>query len=112
MLTLWRKWIAYPIGWLVLMTILLTGVAVVSGWGGTDPAMESFGARYTARSTGDQVRMDVREEISVRLNDERGIIRDLTTTYGESRLDITDIVRSGSARAMTSRYASARPPTG
>ncbi|MGV8846339.1 DUF2207 family protein [Tessaracoccus sp.] len=91
MLTLWRKWIAYPLGWLILMVAFLAGVGFVSGLGGTDPAMESFHGRYHAQSTGDQVRVQVREEISVRLKNERGIIRDLITTYGDSHLDISGI---------------------
>lgn len=91
MLTLWRKWIAYPMGWLTLMVALLIGLGFVAGLGGTDAAMESFHGRYDAQSTGEQVRVQVREEISVRLTNERGIIRDLITTYGDSHLDISDI---------------------
>lgn len=91
MLTLWRKWIAYPIGWLVLIVALLAVLAVVSGWGGKQPEMEAFHGRYEATHADDQVRLRVEEEITVRLAQERGIIRDLVTTYGQARLDVSNI---------------------
>ncbi|MEO7588872.1 MAG: DUF2207 domain-containing protein [Arachnia sp.] len=91
MLTLWRKWIAYPLGWLVLMMAAVALLAALSGLAKTYPDMESFHGRYEAHHAGDQVRMEVEEEISVILFNERGINRDLVTRYGDSQLDISGV---------------------
>ncbi|RMB61482.1 DUF2207 domain-containing protein [Tessaracoccus antarcticus] len=91
MLTLWRKWIAYPIGWVVLMVVALALVAAVSALGKTYPDMESFHGRYEAHAEGAQVRLEVEEEISVMLVNERGIVRDLVTKYGDDFQNVTGI---------------------
>lgn len=91
MLTLWRKWIAYPMGWVVLMGIVLTILGIVALARPTFADMESFDARYEASLEDRQVRLEVEERIAVILDGDRGIVRDLVTRYGENNLDITGI---------------------
>lgn len=91
MLMLWRKWIAYPIGWLVLMLGFIVVLAVVPGWSPTQPDMKSFEGHYEARIVDDAVQLNVTERILVRLENERGIFRTLVTAYGDSRLGVTGI---------------------
>lgn len=106
MLRLWRKWIAYPIGWLLLMGVILLLVTLSSGLGKTYDDMESFDGRYLATRNGDQVSLQITETIKVHLFAEHGIERNLITRYGEQDLGLGDIrVRdeSGQPVKFTSR---------
>lgn len=91
MLALWRKWIVYPLTWVVLMVLALIAVFLISGRGSTQPEMDYFKGTYVASSTGDQVRLQVTEEIKVRLSGDRGIERRLVTRYDGQSLDISNI---------------------
>lgn len=92
MFGLWRKWIAYPIWWAVLVGGFAIVQAVVANLGETYPDMESFRGRYHATPSADgrQVDMQVTETIEVRLANERGIVRDLVGRYGDSSLEYDD----------------------
>ena len=83
MLTLWRKWIAYPVGWLVIVGVVLAGIAYAANSGRrTYSPMESFAASYVAERHGDGVRLLVTEAITDKLDPYRkGITRTIPTTY-------------------------------
>lgn len=83
MLTLWRKWIAYPVGWLVIVGVVLAGIAYAANSGRrTYSPMESFAASYVAERHGDGVRLLVTESITDKLDPYRkGITRTIPTTY-------------------------------
>lgn len=91
MLHLWRKWIAYLIWWGVAMGAFAILLHFTAQGGETYADMEKFSAQYHASSTGDQVEMEVTETIAVRLMNERGISRNLITTYGEEEITYSDI---------------------
>lgn len=93
MFGLWRKWISYPLWWAVIVGGFAIGQTVLAGMGETYPDMESFEGRYHAARTADgsQVTMEVTETIEVLLRNERGILRDLVGTYGETPLLYEDV---------------------
>lgn len=86
MFGLWRKWISYPIWWAVLVGGFAILQAVMAGSAQTYADMESFHGEYRAVRSGNNVAMEVTETISVKLYNERGIVRDLITTYGDTEL--------------------------
>lgn len=90
MWTQWRKWIVYPISWLVFVGIVLLVVNVASGMG-TTPPMDAFRARYEAVRHDDRVELHVTERISLELQGDRGIDRDLMTKYGDTDVTYSDI---------------------
>lgn len=90
MLALWRKWIAFPIGWLVFAVGFIVVLSIFSTLGTTED-MESFDARYHASRHEDQVKLEVEERISLRMRaGERGILRDLPRKYGDTRVEYSD----------------------
>lgn len=91
MLHLWRKWIAYLIWWAVLMGGFATLLHFTAQGGETYAPMERFHAEYHATRTDDQVQMEVTETIAVVLSHERGISRNLVTTYGEEEIEYSEI---------------------
>ncbi|MDO5683717.1 MAG: hypothetical protein Q4G46_12940, partial [Propionibacteriaceae bacterium] len=92
MLKLWRKWIAFPVGWLAIMLLALAAIAFLARGGLQEaPAMERFHGRYVATSDGTAVRVEVRERIRAHLNNERGILRILPTKYGEHDIGLRDV---------------------
>lgn len=91
MFRLWRKWISWPIWWAVLVGIFGLWLAWSPEMGRReDPPMEMFHAHIHAVPAGDQVDLHVTETISLRLRQEKGIYRDIVTTYGGTRLEYED----------------------
>lgn len=91
MFRLWRKWISWPIWWAVLMGILGMWLAWSPEMGRReDPPMDLFHAHIHAVPAGDQVDLHVTETIGLRLSYEKGIYRDIVTTYGDTRLEYED----------------------
>ncbi|NLE99300.1 MAG: DUF2207 domain-containing protein [Propionibacterium sp.] len=85
MFRLWRKWIAFLIGWAMfvpVMVVLIDWVSVAS----TQSPMERFEARYHASLVDGQVQLAVEEEIGLQLFNERGIYRDLPWNYGSTEI--------------------------
>ncbi len=91
------RWIAYPLGWLLLMVtpMLIDGVRGSAGPVSSvnQFTIRSFDAQYEARRSGPGLAIDVTERITAdfpRRNTNRGIERQLDARYGD-----TDIRLSG-----------------
>lgn len=91
MLHLWRKWIAYLIWWAVAMGAFAILLHFTAQGGETFADMEEFSADYHASRTVDQVQLEVTETIAVELMNERGISRNLITTYGDEEITYSGI---------------------
>lgn len=94
MLSLWRKWIAYPLGWLAVMlaTLLLIAGCSQREPSSSEPPMHHFHATYVASKVGDEVHLHVTESISDTLTPSRkGITRVLIPHYDGQDLGLTDI---------------------
>ena len=95
---LWRKWIAYPLGWVAAVVAALLIVSAFTGREPTssEPPMHHFHATYEASKVGDEVHLHITESISDTLTPNRlGITRVLIPHHdgqdvGLTNLDIRD----------------------
>lgn len=94
MWSLWRKWIAYPLGWLFVMALVLGVVASCAApdRSKASPPMDEFTATYVAERKGDNVSLQVTERITDQLDRYRkGITRILVPVADGEDIGISGI---------------------
>ncbi|MDO5678152.1 MAG: DUF2207 domain-containing protein [Propionibacteriaceae bacterium] len=92
MLSLWRKWIAYPLGWLAITLLGMLTILLLSTPNSADPPMKHFKAVYTATKVGSQVHVNVEESIRDTLDPSRlGITRVLVPHFDGQDLGLGPI---------------------
>ena len=91
MLRLWRKWIIYPLFWLVLMALVAGGIALFRELPqNSEPPIASFSGTYEASLVDGRVELAVAETFVVQLYSERGLSRHLPSNYGETPVKYRD----------------------
>lgn len=106
---LWRKWIAYPLGWLAGMAIVI-GLLAWAGSSTVKPngqSIDQFDGQYRASLVDGRVELAVTETYEVLLRGDRGLVRDLPNRHGDATLDYRDIEVT-----QTAVEDDAEPPVG
>ena len=103
-----KRWIAYPLVWLVAMLIPMVWSLISDSTGATAKVNQftivSFDADYAAIPIGDRLTLQVRERITARFDNyrtNRGIERRLDARYGDTAIDLADFtVTDGEGRPL------------